>query len=108
MLAPGSAFGYEGIYASASATPRPIFAEGLRQTARCLRDLSSAGVRAREASARSSGGLTDSHPNASGAPKTQRPTLSGVAEATSDAVARVRARPVSTPMRCLRYSSDAK
>ena len=39
MLAPGSAFGYEGyLRIGVGATPN-IFAEGLRQTARCLRDL---------------------------------------------------------------------
>jgi aspartate/methionine/tyrosine aminotransferase len=44
MLAPGSAFGYEGYLRIGVGNTPEIFAEGLRQTARCLRDLSSAGV----------------------------------------------------------------
>jgi aspartate/methionine/tyrosine aminotransferase len=44
MLAPGSAFGYEGYLRIGVGNTPAIFAEGLRQTARCLRNLSSAGV----------------------------------------------------------------
>ena len=44
MLAPGSAFGYEGYLRIGVGNTPDVFAEGLRQTARCLRDLSSAGV----------------------------------------------------------------
>jgi len=44
MLAPGSAFGYEGYLRIGVGNSPVIFAEGLRQTARCLRDLSSAGL----------------------------------------------------------------
>jgi aspartate/methionine/tyrosine aminotransferase len=44
MLAPGSAFGYEGYLRIGVGNTPAVFAEGLRQTARCLRDLSSAGV----------------------------------------------------------------
>src|SRR5215213_3769066 len=40
MLAPGSAFGYEGYLRIGVGNTPEIFAEGLRQTARCLRDLS--------------------------------------------------------------------
>lgn len=43
MLAPGSAFGYEGYLRIGIGNTPQIFAEGLRQTARCLRDLT-AGV----------------------------------------------------------------
>jgi aspartate/methionine/tyrosine aminotransferase len=44
MLAPGSAFGYEG-YLRIGIGPSPaVFAEGLAQTARCFRELVSAGV----------------------------------------------------------------
>jgi aspartate/methionine/tyrosine aminotransferase len=44
MLAPGSAFGYEG-YLRIGVGPSPaVFAEGLAQTARCLRDLAAASV----------------------------------------------------------------
>jgi aspartate/methionine/tyrosine aminotransferase len=39
MLAPGSAFGYEGYLRIGIGNSPAIFAEGLRQTARCLRDL---------------------------------------------------------------------
>jgi len=39
MLAPGSAFGYEGYLRIGVGNTPEIFAEGLRQTARCLRDL---------------------------------------------------------------------
>ena len=39
MLAPGSAFGYEGYLRLGIGNTPPAFAEGLRQTARCLRDL---------------------------------------------------------------------
>jgi aspartate/methionine/tyrosine aminotransferase len=42
MLAPGSAFGYEGYLRIGVGNTPAIFAEGLRQTACCLRDLSSA------------------------------------------------------------------
>jgi aspartate/methionine/tyrosine aminotransferase len=45
MLAPGSAFGYEGYLRIGVGTNPIIFAEGLRETACCLRDLSGAGVR---------------------------------------------------------------
>ncbi len=44
MLAPGSAFGYEGYLRIGVGNSPEIFAEGLRQTARCLRDLAEAGV----------------------------------------------------------------
>jgi aspartate/methionine/tyrosine aminotransferase len=44
MLAPGSAFGYEGYLRIGVGNTPANFAEGLSQTARCLRDLSSAGV----------------------------------------------------------------
>jgi aspartate/methionine/tyrosine aminotransferase len=44
MLAPGSAFGYEGYLRIGVGNTPAVFAEGLRQTAHCLRDLSSAGV----------------------------------------------------------------
>jgi aspartate/methionine/tyrosine aminotransferase len=44
MLAPGSAFGYEGYLRLGIGNGPNIFAEGLRQTARCLRDLVAAGV----------------------------------------------------------------
>jgi aspartate/methionine/tyrosine aminotransferase len=44
MLAPGSAFGYEGYLRIGVGNSPSIFAEGLRQTARCLRDLTEAGV----------------------------------------------------------------
>lgn len=40
MLAPGSAFGYEGFLRIGIGNAPPAFAEGLRLTARCLRDLS--------------------------------------------------------------------
>ena len=49
MLAPGSAFGYEGYLRIGVGNTPAIFAEGLRQTARCLRDLASAGVPAHSA-----------------------------------------------------------
>src|SRR5215216_388420 len=39
MLAPGSAFGYEGYLRIGIGNAPAIFAEGLSQTARCLRDL---------------------------------------------------------------------
>lgn len=39
MLAPGSAFGYEGYLRIGIGSTPPVFAEGLRQTARCLREL---------------------------------------------------------------------
>ena len=42
MLAPGSAFGYEGYLRIGVGNNPDVFAEGLRQTARCLRDLASA------------------------------------------------------------------
>src|SRR5215210_5376635 len=44
MLAPGSAFGYEGHLRIGVGNAPDIFAEGLRQTACCLRDLASCGV----------------------------------------------------------------
>jgi aspartate/methionine/tyrosine aminotransferase len=44
MLAPGSAFDYEGYLRIGIGNDQEIFAEGLRQTARCLRDLADAGV----------------------------------------------------------------
>ena len=44
MLAPGSAFGYEGYLRIGIGSAPHIFAEGLRQTARCLRDLAGAGA----------------------------------------------------------------
>lgn len=44
MLAPGSAFGYEGYLRVGVGNTPANFAEGLRQTARCLRDLAEAGV----------------------------------------------------------------
>ena len=44
MLAPGSAFGYEGYLRIGVGNDPEIFAEGLRQTASCLRDLASSGV----------------------------------------------------------------
>jgi aspartate/methionine/tyrosine aminotransferase len=44
MLAPGSAFGYEGYLRIGVGNTPAVFAEGLAQTARCLRDLASAGV----------------------------------------------------------------
>ena len=44
MLAPGSAFGYEGYLRIGVGNTSAIFAEGLQQTARCLRDLAEAGV----------------------------------------------------------------
>ena len=44
MLAPGAAFGYEGYLRIGIGSAPHIFAEGLRQTARCLRELASAGV----------------------------------------------------------------
>lgn len=42
MLAPGSAFGYEGYLRIGIGNTPELFAEGLRQTARCLRGLPSA------------------------------------------------------------------
>lgn len=39
MLAPGSAFGYEGYLRIGIGNTPPAFSEGLRQTARCLREL---------------------------------------------------------------------
>jgi aspartate/methionine/tyrosine aminotransferase len=44
MLAPGSAFGYEGYLRIGVGNDPEVFAEGLRQTARCLRELRAAGV----------------------------------------------------------------
>jgi aspartate/methionine/tyrosine aminotransferase len=49
MLAPGSAFGYEGYLRIGIGNNPDIFAEGLRQTARCLRDLAEPGVLRRSA-----------------------------------------------------------
>jgi bifunctional pyridoxal-dependent enzyme with beta-cystathionase and maltose regulon repressor activities len=39
MLAPGSAFGYEGFLRIGVGMTPPLFAEGLRQTARCFREI---------------------------------------------------------------------
>jgi aspartate/methionine/tyrosine aminotransferase len=44
MLAPGSAFGYEGFLRIGVGNAPEIFAQGLRQTARCLRELADTGV----------------------------------------------------------------
>jgi len=44
MLAPGSAFGYEGYLRIGVGQTPPIFAEGLRQTERCLRALVAEGI----------------------------------------------------------------
>jgi len=44
MLAPGSAFGYEGYLRIGVGNNPDNFSEGLRQTARCLRDLAEVGV----------------------------------------------------------------
>src|SRR5215210_237418 len=44
MLAPGSAFGYEGYLRIGVGNTPAIFAEGLQQAARCLRHLANAGV----------------------------------------------------------------
>ena len=44
MLAPGSAFGYEGHLRIGIGNSPEVFAEGLRQTARCLRELERAGT----------------------------------------------------------------
>ena len=44
MLAPGSAFGYEGYLRIGVGNTPDVFAEGLRQTARCLRELAEASV----------------------------------------------------------------
>ena len=44
MLAPGSAFGYEGHLRIGIGNSPDVFAEGLRQTARCLRELERAGA----------------------------------------------------------------
>ena len=44
MLAPGSAFGYEGYLRIGIGAPPEVFAAGLRETARCLRDVVAAGV----------------------------------------------------------------
>ena len=44
MLAPGSAFGYEGYLRIGVGQGPEIFAKGLEETARCLRDLVSAGA----------------------------------------------------------------
>ncbi len=49
MLAPGSAFGYEGYLRIGVGNTPAIFAEGLQQAARCLRDLADAGVPRRSA-----------------------------------------------------------
>jgi aspartate/methionine/tyrosine aminotransferase len=49
MLAPGSAFGYEGYLRIGVGNTPAVFAEGLRHAARCLRDLASAGVPAHSA-----------------------------------------------------------
>ena len=45
MLAPGSAFGYEGHLRIGIGQTPTVFAEGLRQTERCLRDLVAAGAK---------------------------------------------------------------
>lgn len=42
MLAPGSAFGYEGYLRIGVGMTPPLFAEGLRQAARCFREVQSA------------------------------------------------------------------
>jgi aspartate/methionine/tyrosine aminotransferase len=47
MLAPGAAFGYEGYLRIGIGSAPHIFAEGLRETARCLRHLADGGVPAR-------------------------------------------------------------
>ncbi|MGH2618747.1 MAG: hypothetical protein ACRDJC_26260 [Thermomicrobiales bacterium] len=44
MLAPGSTFGYEGYLRIGIGNAPEVFAQGLRQTARCLRDLAATGV----------------------------------------------------------------
>jgi aspartate/methionine/tyrosine aminotransferase len=49
MLAPGSAFGYEGYLRIGVGNTPAIFAEGLQQTARCVRNLAEAGVPRRSA-----------------------------------------------------------
>jgi aspartate/methionine/tyrosine aminotransferase len=49
MLAPGSVFGYEGYLRIGIGASPEIFAEGLRQTARCLRELIASGVPVRSA-----------------------------------------------------------
>jgi aspartate/methionine/tyrosine aminotransferase len=46
MLAPGSAFGYEGYLRLGVGQNPPIFAEGLRRTAACLESLRASGVEA--------------------------------------------------------------
>ena len=48
MLAPGAAFGYEHHLRIGIGNAPATFAAGLRQTARCLRDLIAAGVPLRE------------------------------------------------------------
>jgi aspartate/methionine/tyrosine aminotransferase len=50
MLAPGSAFGYEGYLRIGIGNDPELFAEGLRQTARCLREMRAAGVALRSES----------------------------------------------------------
>jgi len=47
MLAPGSAFGYEGYLRIGVGNTPAMFADGLRQTACCLRDLANTGVERR-------------------------------------------------------------
>lgn len=42
MVAPGAAFGYEGYLRLGVGNTPPLFAEGLRQTARCLREIRTA------------------------------------------------------------------
>jgi aspartate/methionine/tyrosine aminotransferase len=44
MLAPGSAFGYEGYLRIGVGQNPPVFAEGLRRTAACLESLRASGV----------------------------------------------------------------
>jgi len=44
MLAPGAAFGYEGYLRIGIGSAPHIFAEGLRQTALCLRELAGSAV----------------------------------------------------------------
>jgi aspartate/methionine/tyrosine aminotransferase len=44
MLAPGSAFGYEGHLRIGIGSTPAIFSEGLRQTESCLRDLQGSGM----------------------------------------------------------------
>jgi aspartate/methionine/tyrosine aminotransferase len=56
MLAPGSAFGYEGYLRIGVGQGPEIFAKGLEQTARCFRDLVSTGVPVKSAEFAAAGG----------------------------------------------------